>query len=239
MRKLIAGWAGVAGLLMLFRLSAGESIDNLRTKGNAGEVRAMLQLGYNYRDGVGGVAKDEREAVAWFRRAADLDSAEAYDNLGYFYCQGRGVPMNLVIASGYFRAAAEKGWAWGQYDLGMDCFYGRGMERDYAQAVMWWERAAASGHQRAAFMLGYCLMNAYGVRQDETRAVTCLESAAQKGDADAWWVLGEYYSRQAGGFDLEKARNCWEKARQNVDYKLLLNSVEWRRVQWRLANVSF
>jgi TPR repeat protein len=119
---------GMMGLMVMFALHGEDGLDSLRTKAKDGDVRAMLALGYKYRDGVGGAAKDERESVAWFRRAADLDAAEAYDNLGFMYCEGRGVPANLAIASGYFRASAEKGWNQGQYNLGMDYFYGRGVE---------------------------------------------------------------------------------------------------------------
>ena len=43
----------------------------------------MYEFGY-------GVQADDREAVKYYRRAAELGSAAAQHNLGTFYCAGRG-----------------------------------------------------------------------------------------------------------------------------------------------------
>lgn len=235
MGKMSGVCAAIAGLGVISALHGADGPDKLRTKAKDGDVQAMLALGYNYRDGKGGVAKDDRESVAWFRRAADLNNAEAFDNLGFLYLEGRGVPVNLAIASGYFRASAEKGWKQGQFNLGMDYFFGRGVERDYARAVSWWESAAAAGHKRATFLLGYCFMNGCGVRKDEVRALTCWESASKNGDPDAWWMLGEYYYSQAGGRDVEKAKRCWEKAQANEGHKQMATSADCAAAEARAA----
>jgi len=235
MRRFGGVVVAMTGLVVVFALHGADGPDELRTKAKNGDARAMLALGYNYRDGKGGVAKDERESVAWFRRAADLDSAEAYDNLGFLYLEGRGVPANLAIASGYFRASAEKGWKQGQYNLGMDYFFGRGVERDYARAVFWWESASAGGHKRATFLLGHCLMNGYGIRKDEARAVACWESASKQGDPDAWWMLGEYYYSQAGGHVEEEAKRCWEKARASESHRQTATSADCAAAEARAS----
>jgi len=235
MSRLSGVLTAITGLMVTCALLGAGDPDELRTKAKNGDARAMLALGYAYRDGTGGVTKDERESVAWFRRAADLDNAEAYDNLGFLYLEGRGVPANLAIASGYFRASTEKGWKQGQYNHGMDFFFGRGVERDHARAVSWWESASAGGHKRATFLLGYCLMNGYGIRKDAARAVACWESASNDRDPDAWWMLGEYYYSQAGGHDVEKAKRCWEKARENEGHKQTATSADCAAAEARAA----
>ncbi len=211
-------------LLLILALHAEDSAESLRKKADGGDVKAMVSLGYKYRDGAG-VTKNEAEAVAWFRRAADLNSPDAYDNLGYLYSVGRGVPANLSIAAGYFRASAEMGWQQGQYNCGMDYFFGRGVDKDHARAVQWWERASAGGHKVAAFYLGYCLLNGFGVQKDTPRALTLLQSAADKGNFDACWMLGEHFFNAADK-DETKAAAFWEKARKNARYQEMMTSAE-------------
>ena len=221
-------------LLLSCTLLAGESADSLKDKASRGDVKAMLALGYGYRDGANGLTKDPAEAVAWFRRAADKNSAEGYDNLGYLYSVGRGVPENLTVAAGYFRASAEMGWKQGQFNCGLDYFFGRGVDKDPARAVHWWELASAAGHPAASFHLGYCLLNGYGVEKNAARALTCLQAAADKGDADAWWTLGEYFYNATPN-DESKAAACWEKARASARYKDMLSSADCAALAKRAA----
>jgi hypothetical protein len=225
----------MTGLMVMFALHGEDDVDGLRAKAKDGDVRAMLKLGYNYRDGVGGVTKDERKSVAWFRRAADRDDANAYDNLGFMYLQGRGVPANLAISTGYFLASAEKGWHQGQYNLGMSYFYGRGVKRDYARAAKWWRSAADGGHKTATFLLGYCLMNGYGVKRDEAQALASLESAEERGDADASFMLGEYYYRQGSEQNREKAQRFWAEAKKHQSYRHLMTSADCETAEARGA----
>jgi len=65
-------------------------------------------LGFSYADGTG-VAKDEVEAVKWFRRAAEQNVAEAQATLGFNYATGQGVAKNYVQAYAWFFLAAGQG----------------------------------------------------------------------------------------------------------------------------------
>ena len=40
-----------------------------------------------------GVAQSDKEAVAWYRKAADQGHARGQCNLGFMYYQGQGVPQ--------------------------------------------------------------------------------------------------------------------------------------------------
>src|SRR5262245_12246090 len=51
---------------------------------------AQTNLGINYRDGLGGLAKDDHEAARLFKLAADQGNARAQSNLGVFYENGHG-----------------------------------------------------------------------------------------------------------------------------------------------------
>jgi TPR repeat protein len=45
-----------------------------------------------------GIAKDEAQAVVWYRRSAEQGAASAQCNLGVMYALGRGVPEDPVQA---------------------------------------------------------------------------------------------------------------------------------------------
>ena len=55
-----------------------------------------------------GVAKDDREAVAWFRKSAGKGYAEAQFALGLAYRDGEGVDRNLNEAAGWFRKSGRR-----------------------------------------------------------------------------------------------------------------------------------
>ena len=89
-----------------------------------GNAKAILYVGYMYRDGQATpVLKDnnnkenklqtaslrDEEAVRWFRKSAFYDNAEAQYNLGYMYETGRGVQQSDVEAVKWYRKAAKQG----------------------------------------------------------------------------------------------------------------------------------
>ena len=77
-----------------------------------------IHLGVCYADGRG-VAKDEVEAVKWYRKAAEQNDAEAQFNLGVCYANGQGVAKNEAEAVKWYRKAAEQNHAEAQYNLGV------------------------------------------------------------------------------------------------------------------------
>ena len=69
-----------------------------------------------YRQGRG-AAKDETEAAAWYRKAANGGDAVAQNNLGIMYRYGMGVTKDSVEAAKWFRRAADQGLAQAQEAL--------------------------------------------------------------------------------------------------------------------------
>ena len=61
-----------------------------------------------YCDGQG-VVKDLKEAMRWFRKAANQGEATAQVRLGYMYANGRGVVQDRVMAYIWFSAATANG----------------------------------------------------------------------------------------------------------------------------------
>src|SRR5436189_79965 len=67
-----------------------------------------LHLGYCYAHGQG-VAKDEVEAVKWYRKAAEQNFAYAQTNLGRCYALGQGAAKNYVESYKWTLLAAGQG----------------------------------------------------------------------------------------------------------------------------------
>jgi TPR repeat protein len=89
-----------------------------------------------------GAAQDDREALAWYRKAAEHGSAPGQRTVGEFYRKGRGVAADAAEAAQWFRRAAEGDDLRAQYQLGQMFFDGTGVPRDYASAYLWLSLAA-------------------------------------------------------------------------------------------------
>jgi|SRR5262245_110492 len=82
-------------------------IEEVKAKAEAGDAESQVELGRRYDQGEG-VAKDQVEAVKWYRKAAEQNYARAQNNLGVCYDRGEGVPKDHVEAVKWYRKAAEQ-----------------------------------------------------------------------------------------------------------------------------------
>ena len=69
---------------------------------------AQINLGGMYDQGQG-VVQSFKEALVWYRKAADQGYAKAQLNLGVKYAHGQGVARNLETALVWFQKAAAQG----------------------------------------------------------------------------------------------------------------------------------
>jgi TPR repeat protein len=80
-----------------------------------------------YEQGLG-VAKDEKTARGWYRKAADLGNANAQFNLAVLYENGRGGDVDFTQANQWYRRAAVQGDALAIGNLGMLYVRGDGVK---------------------------------------------------------------------------------------------------------------
>ena len=66
-----------------------------------GDAKAQHNLGNKYRHGEG-VARDDTEAVKWYRKAAEQGDISAQTNLGVMYAEGKGVPQDYGEACAWY-----------------------------------------------------------------------------------------------------------------------------------------
>ena len=90
-----AGWhillCAVFCLLAILPFGYAQSITELRSKAEDGDVQAQLALAKAYHLGEG-IEKDEAQAVRWWEKAAEHGDTAAEVNLGSAYSIGAGVP---------------------------------------------------------------------------------------------------------------------------------------------------
>ncbi len=117
-------------------LSQQKIFENTKFKAERGDARSQCQLGAYYQDGRG-VAKDQIEAVKWFRKATDQNDAWAQLYLGWCYESGRGIRKDEVEAVRWFRKAAEQNYPSAQCYLGGCYQVGKGVPADCVEADKW------------------------------------------------------------------------------------------------------
>lgn len=109
---------------------------------------AQYNLGVCYEQG-DGIDQDLKQAVYWYRKAADQGFARAQYNLGVCCYNGYGMEVDHVQAAQLFRAAAEQGHMNAQFNFAVCCFNGVGVEENVLQGTEWLMKAAEQGHPDA------------------------------------------------------------------------------------------
>lgn len=164
-------------------------LEQLKLLASQGNADAQFNLGWMYADGRG-VAKDDAQAVHWFRLAADQRYAPAQNSLGWWLMEGRGVARDYDKAVHLFRLAVDQGNANAQDSLGWMYQNGWGVAQDHATAVHWYRLAAAQGNATAQYNLGMQYREGRGVKKSHADAAHWFHLAATNGHADAQVNLG-------------------------------------------------
>ena len=154
-----------------------------------GDTLAQFVLGVMYRDGEG-VEQSFKEALKWFKKAANGGDAMAQLNIGLLYSNGQGVKQDTEKAAEWFKKAAEKGLAKAQLCLGLAYDFGEGLDQDHVLAARWYREAADQGDPQAQLNLGTLYTNGQGV-QRETNQFQGRGLARAAGADEAVQTVGE------------------------------------------------
>ena len=138
-----------------------------------GDAQAQFNPGLRYTTGRG-VPRNDREAVGWYRKAAEQGNALAQYSLGVMYANGPrfvclyrcGVARDDAEAVAWYRKAAEQGNADAQNNLGSMYATGRGVRRNDVEAVAWYRKAAEQGNALAQQNLERMSADGRGIPRD-------------------------------------------------------------------------
>ena len=135
----------IASILLATLLLAEDSyIEMLHGEAQAGDVVSQYILGGRYYFGHG-VSQDYKQAVKWFRLAADQGDDYAQLYLGLCYDNGEGVVQDHREAVRWYRLAANQGNASAQLYLGLCYDNGEGVVQNKEEAYFWFLLSAANG----------------------------------------------------------------------------------------------
>nr|WP_244422330.1 trypsin-like serine protease [Bradyrhizobium sp. ORS 285] len=127
---------------------AAVALRRLQPLAAKGDARAQFDLGFMQAFGVG-VARNQAEALVWYRKAADQGLAIAQHYLGIAYFNGEGAGRDHGEAARWFNRAAAQGFAQSQYMLGLMMLDGQVMTRDVIQGYAWLVMAGRNGVRSA------------------------------------------------------------------------------------------
>jgi TPR repeat protein len=124
-------------------------------------------------------------ATISLRQAAEQGQADARNQLGVLYSEGRGVPQSYVQAKDWFQKAADQGHAGAQVNLGTLYFLGQGAPESDQMALSWFRRAAEQRDPLAFAKLGLMYAQGRGVPQDYVQAHMWYNLSAAHGEKRA------------------------------------------------------
>ncbi len=156
----------------------------LREAANAGDAKAMFEIGRRYDDGRG-VAADAAQAAVWYERAAEGGLAPAQYRIGNAYEKGLGVERDVEKAKQWYRSAADQGNASAMHNLAVLHAMGADGSTDNEAAARWFLKAAELGVKDSQFNMGILSAKGVGVPQSLEESYKWFALVAMTGDKDA------------------------------------------------------
>lgn len=95
-----------------------------------------------------------KEAMRWYRIAADRGSAAAQTYIAAMYETGLGVKRDYLEAMRWYQKAADQGYIAAFASIGAMYIGGEGVKQDYAEGLRWYVKAADKGYISAQYSLG-------------------------------------------------------------------------------------
>ncbi|MGQ0672915.1 MAG: PDZ domain-containing protein [Hyphomicrobium sp.] len=216
---------GTSLALTVFRVGDDGSayLQALRKNGEAGSVPAMNLLGRLYSKGVG-VARDESEAVNWYKRAAQAGDTTGMVQFGEALATGSGTIKDGQEAARWVRKAADAGNTRAHYIMGLMYLVGDVVPKDPLEALSSLKKAAEQNHTPAMVALGSMFAGSGGLATDYLQAVQWYKRAADAGDPNGMRNLGLMYYHGRGVAKDDAAAMLWyRKAVQLNDLTAMHN----------------
>ncbi len=167
-----------------------KALDTLQKLAANEHAPSMVALGLLQTTGHDGakIPVNHREALTWFRKAADLGDKDGMYRLGLMLAHGRGDAQGKKrpdTAATWFRKAADLGQHDAQFALGVLYESGEGVVASTDQAVTWYSLAAAGQNIPALARLGHFYHKGNGVAKNIGRATFLLYGATMGGNTAA------------------------------------------------------
>lgn len=134
------------------------------------------------------------QAIEWYTKSANQGYAEAQNDLGMMYRDGRGITQDYTKAHELFVKSSNQGLDLAEYNLGVMYYFGMGIKQDEIHALEWFTKSANQGFANAQFGLGMI----YYLKQDYTNALEWFTKSAEQEHFHAQAHLGMMYNNGHG-----------------------------------------
>jgi TPR repeat protein len=204
--------AGSEIVLDVWRVAGdgGDFLEVLRRLADGGNAAIMFRLGRMYANGVG-TARNDAEAVRWYKMGADAGNLNAMVALSDALLAGRGTAMDQPEGLRLLKAAAARNHIWAMNRLGHILAEGKITTKDALEAARLFTRAAEAGDPTSMVDIGFMYSNGTGVQADASKAAMWYRQAADRGNTAGMVHLGWLYEHGNGvESDLAKAA-MWYK----------------------------
>jgi TPR repeat protein len=197
-QRLAALTPGTDVELELWRTAdGGDFLQTLRRLGEGGNAHIMYRLGRFYASGTG-VARDDAEAVRWYRMGASAGNLNATTALATALIEGRGAPKDEQEGLRLLRTAAEKDNHEALDQLGLILAQGKLIAKDTAEAIRLLTKAAEGGHVPSMLDLAFVYNTADAGFADPAKAAFWYRRAADLGSSAGMVNLGFMHQQGKG-----------------------------------------
>ena len=152
--------------------SIKEMIEVTKKRVDAGDAEAICMLGSYYSEGDHGFTQDYTKALELWHRAADLEYAEAYNNIGTCYGNGEGVEVDSKKAMHYYELAAMMGNETARNNLGIN----EENAGNYKQALRHYLIAVSSGNTESLNTIKEMYSNGFAIKEDYMKALQTYQA---------------------------------------------------------------
>ena len=158
------------------------NLEEYRETAAAGDPVAMYNIGYMYDNWLGGLRENERTAMEWFEKAANLGDTHAMCQLGLKYW----VESDYETSMEWYLRAAELGNTSAMIRVGHYYRNGHGVSQNETTAKEWYLRAAELGDSNAYCALGDLAYSNW----DLTAYEEWYSKAIEQGNTEAILTMG-------------------------------------------------
>lgn len=181
-----------------------------------GVAESQYMLGVIYKTGTHLIKANKRQALKWYRAAANQNYPEAELWMSRAYEVGFGeLQIDSKASLQFLKRAAEHGEETAQMHLAMQAE----KKEDFETAFRWYQLAADRGQDEAEYKIGRVYFEGlWGVRRDYKTAVAWFKKAEAHDNVDVLPLLAEAYEQ---GLGVAEDRN--EVKRLRNKYKRLVS----------------
>jgi TPR repeat protein len=198
-QRLAAMTPGTDTEVELWRVAEGgaDFLQTLRRLGEGGNAYVMFRLGRLYANGTG-VARDDVEAVRWYRMGATAGNLSATTALAVALIEGRGATKDEQEGLRLLRTAAGKDNHEALHWLGVILGQGKLVSKDTGEAIRLLTRAADAGHVPSMLDLAALYNSAEAGAVDPAKAAIWYKRAADLGNSAGMVNLGFMHQQGKG-----------------------------------------